>query len=379
MKKIFYILTILLCSCKNENKDKLELIGTWQTDSLSMNGITIKGDLLNSDKFFWTINFKIDSTYSVYQGKNKNFISGGRWTKESDGIKTVDFKNEKMNCVFLTENSIKLIYNNDVKNIHSIMYFTKNEKKLKDFHSEISSKSEKSLISGIATFPSDGIPDYINVYAQDISSKEIFEHKIFDRKQGYFEIYLDKGKYFIFSAENSTNFNNPNQNKIVEVYQNQNISNIQAQDLSINNFTVQQNLNENYETNFTLRLLEDLTDINDINIKDIENQLKSFKNDWQFKNKYSENGEYSFGRENEVIIIRLKGLKNTLFYTFLDKSIFTEINEQLQTYVDLKLLKSENSTDYNKKFYETPYHKIMLAEVKEDNKVFGYNIRMSLK
>jgi hypothetical protein len=238
-------------------------------------------------------------------------------------------------------------------------------------------KSNISIISGIATYGSDGIPDFINVYAQDVNSGKIFKYKLFDRKQGYFEIQVPQGSYYVYST-NAENQVKPNKNQIVNVFK-EKIENINAQDLSVSNF-VPVIEKENYETsNITLRLLENLTDLKNINPSKVQTQLQSFNENWRFRNDYSENGEYFFGKQNEVILLRLKGKKNTLFYSFLDEKTFEEIKEQINTYVDLKILKTENDKDYNKKYYETSYHKIMLAEVKEDGEIFGYNIMMSIK
>lgn len=376
---IFIVLSFLIFSCKKEKSIEENIIGTWETDSLSMNGIVVKGDLLKIDKFFWQIDFKNDSTYSVFQGKNKEFISKGKWKLEENGIKTTDSYNTSMNCEFISNNSIKLIYNNDVKDIHSIMYFSRT-KTLRDENIITNETNNlKTKVSGIATYPSDGIPDFVNVYAQNISSKKIYQHKIFDRKQGYFEIELPQGEYYIFSAENSDNFNKPSKNEVIKVINGKSIENVNAQDLFNSNFVPVIENESNETNNITLRLLENLTDLKNINPPKIQTQLQSFNENWIFRNDYSEKGEYFFGKQNEIIKLRLKGIKNTLFYSFLDKNTFEEIKEQVNNYVDLKILKTENDMDYNKKYYETPYHKIMLAEVKENGKIFGYNVMMSTK
>src|SRR5690606_29835480 len=127
----------------------------------------------------------------------------------------IDRVNTKMQCEFISENAIKLTYQKD--DDFGIMYMSR-----KDFvtdnkeTSKKKTKIEKGKISGIATYPSEGVPDYINVYAQDINSKKIYEHKIFDRKQGYFEMYLPDGDYIIFSTDDTSTIK-PDLSQIIKV------------------------------------------------------------------------------------------------------------------------------------------------------------------
>lgn len=245
---------------------------------------------------------------------------------------------------------------------------------LKESNKEESNKSF-SIISGQATYASDGIPDYINVFAKNIETNQITKHTLFDRDKGYFEIKIPKGNYYVFSTNDENNIT-PDKSKIIKVEQGKDVKNVEAQDLYISHFVPVVNKIQNDESyTITLKLLENLADLEQINTNKVEKQLQEFDKDWKYRKDYSSNGEYFFGKQNEVIELSLKGVK----YTFLDENTYNEIDEQLHSYVDLKHLKTEIDTDYNKKYWETPYHRILMAEVKEYDEVFGYNIVIAEK
>lgn len=229
MKQILLsITTLLLFSCKNDKDVTEKIVGKWQTDSINFNGITIKGDLIKNN-MLWKMEFRTDSTYQIYLGSDTEKFSEGKWNSNSNSIETSDFRNDKMQCEFISENSIKLTYQKN--NEFGVMYMSR-----KDFDtdnketSKKETKIENTKVSGNATYGSDGIPDFINVYAQDINSKKIYEHKFFDRKQGYFEIYLPDGDYIIFSTNNVTDIE-PNLSQVIKVRNGNEIKNINAQDL----------------------------------------------------------------------------------------------------------------------------------------------------
>lgn len=229
IKHFTLALLLLTFSCMQEKNIQENIVGKWQTDSIHFNGVTFKGDLLKNN-LLWSMEFKSDNTYQIYKGNNAEIFSDGHWNFDNNRIEAIDQVNTKMQCEFISENVIKLTYQKE--NDFGIMYMSR-----KDFNTkkEISTKKqnigdEKAKVSGIATYPSEGIPDYINVYAQDINSKKIYEHKFFDRKQGYFEIYLSDGDYIIFSTDDTSNIK-PDLSQTIKIRNGYEIENVNAQDL----------------------------------------------------------------------------------------------------------------------------------------------------
>ncbi|MFV0305596.1 MAG: hypothetical protein ACK5IC_08980 [Moheibacter sp.] len=323
MKHILLLtFTFLLLSCNQEKKNQENIIGKWQTDSINFNGITIKGDLLKND-MLWKMEFKTDSTYQIYHGNDSEKYSEGNWSFENDKIEAIDQVNTKMQCEFLSENAIKLTYqkNDDI----GIMYMSR-----KDFvtdnkeTSKTESKIEDAKISGNATYASDGIPDFINVYAQEINSKKIYEHKIFDRKQGYFEMYLPDGDYIIFSTDDASNIE-PNLSQVVKVRNGNEIKNINAQDLSISNFVPVRN--ESSERNHQerkllfLNYLKSVATIDDIDTEQLLKSLTSIDGNWEFTGINSVNGEVMYMNQitKEVLAINFKGQNGLLKYSLIKR------------------------------------------------------------
>ncbi len=87
--------------------------------------------------------------------------------------------------------------------LHEVNFAKQNNLCHKDIVSKEKSENNKSgIISGNGSYPSDFIPDEINVYAYNIKTKEIIKHHIFDHETGKYEIKVPNGEYYVFSGSN---------------------------------------------------------------------------------------------------------------------------------------------------------------------------------
>lgn len=127
-----------------------------------------------------------------------------------------------------------------------------------------------------------------------------------------------------------------------------------------------------------LSLLEDLADISDfetINTDRIEEELQGINKEWTYY-KYGEfkKGEIVFAKINEQLTLRVNAEKGTSSYFYTNGGAYRAIYKQLMKTNRLKILKSEKNENYNREFWETSKHRIMMEELKEKGKSFAYKI-----
>lgn len=150
--------------------------------------------------------------------------------------------------LFLTKKPQKRNMKNIIQLLFVITFlFSCNNNKKEDKTLVSKINSEFVEVSGIATYGSDGIPNYINVFAKNLKTKEIFEHSSFNRETGQYILNIPKGKYYIFSATSKNDFKSFDE-KIIEV--NSNLNNIEAQDWYNNGLSESIDITENQENKF---------------------------------------------------------------------------------------------------------------------------------
>lgn len=185
-----------------QSKRNKDIIGFWQTDSINLNGFIVTGDLIDY-QLIWTIEFKEDNTFTIYNetGQNK-----GIWTKNNNQIQTIDIRNQKLNWVIISENSIKvsamldndtgIIYFKKIQNFNSEKF---NQDKLKNNLKELN-EQQYGYISGRMYYPSEGVPDYIRLIFENIDTGEKIEldyDNCMDDKY-YYKMKLPVGRYYVF-------------------------------------------------------------------------------------------------------------------------------------------------------------------------------------
>jgi hypothetical protein len=183
---ISMFITFTSCNSHKENFKK-EIIGFWQTDSIYLNGIIVKGDLSEQNGLFWIIEFKKDSTYTLH---NVNLKSEGKWTIKNNLIQTIDFRNDKMDWEFISENAVKTTWvkNNDT----GIVYLKKvNELNIEKFEQGELKKNSNEIIEQKNESNSLIIlGNIVNIREKPSTTAKV----IFKLKQGDDCILLEKGK-----------------------------------------------------------------------------------------------------------------------------------------------------------------------------------------
>lgn len=109
----------------------------------------------------------------------------------------------------------------------TIILFGCNDNKKTNSNTNEKNNTDFVEVKGIATYGSDGIPNYINVYAKNIETNTIYEHSSFNRDNGKYILKIPKGEYYIFSATSKNDYKSYDE-KIIKV--NNNLENVEAQD-----------------------------------------------------------------------------------------------------------------------------------------------------
>ena len=137
-----------------------------------------------------------------------------------------------------------------------------------------------STISGTASYPSEGIPNDVNVYAKNISTNKIYKHSKFNRDTGTFIIKVPKGSYYVFSAfgDIQARESKLDKNKIIKV-NSLIVKNIQAEDLANPNF-VQVINEENKEQESNYKGVAEKIFAENNNYKDLNINQKIISDTW---------------------------------------------------------------------------------------------------
>jgi hypothetical protein len=212
----------------------------------------------------------------------------------------------------------------------SFLIFSCKKENQNNVNQQAKTSTALSIISGTATYGSDGIPNFINVFAQDVNSGKVFKHKLFDREQGYFEILVPQGSYYVYST-NDKEEAKPNKNQIIKVFKHK-IENVNAQDLSVSNFVPVNNEmleSSNQENNILfLGYLRNIASNEDLDIKHILKSLKSINQNWELTGENSKNGEVMYMNQitKEVLAVNFQGQNGLIKYMQTEKNSNFQIN-----------------------------------------------------
>lgn len=132
----------------------------------------------------------------------------------------------------------------DSKNNSNQQYLNQSNTESTSFEKQ-NEVTENGLISGYASYASEGIPDFIDVYAENKENHEIIKHNIFNRETGVFQIEVPNGIYYVYSTNDIENIKS-DKNVIIEIINGNKVKEVKAQDLSVSNFVPVKEENDEY-------------------------------------------------------------------------------------------------------------------------------------
>ncbi len=93
-----------------------------------------------------------------------------------------------------------------IRNCKQYHWTKKDMKKATEIDLSSNGYEEKDgKISGHGSYPSEGIPDDVNVFAYNIHTKETIKCNSFDRESGEYEINVPNGEYYVFMGNSNIN------------------------------------------------------------------------------------------------------------------------------------------------------------------------------